>query len=167
MGALCSALQAGEIVIFDKAYVHFINLFNLQQRGVFWITRAKDNMAYKVRKRLQRGRRGNIVRDDLIKLSGVKARAGYPELLRRVEAEVQINGKTVVMVFITNNVEWAASWPHSFKRLFTLIRGVVWDRFNLFDILEFYGTVGGKWRMRADPENAYLSGWEPKFYETA
>jgi hypothetical protein len=225
MGALCSALRAGEIVIFDKAYVHFLNLFNLHQRGVFWITRAKENMAYKVHKRLQRGRRGSILRDDLIKLSGAKARAGYPEVLRRVEAEVQINGKTVVMVFITNNLEWAASsicdlyasrwaietffkeikqtlkicdflgysknaiqwqlwaalllylllrfhawagkWPHSFKRLFTLVRGVVWDRFNLFEIIEFYGTAGGKWRMRADPGNAYLPGWDPGFYGTA
>ena len=44
--ALCEGLQAGEIAVFDKAYVHFANLFNLTERGIFWVTRAKDNMSY-------------------------------------------------------------------------------------------------------------------------
>ena len=52
-----------------------------------------------------------------------------------------------------------SEWPHSFTRLFTLIRGVLWDRFCLHELLAFYGTAGGRWRMRARPEQAFLPGF--------
>jgi len=107
--ALCAHLQDGEIALFDKAYVNFTHLFDLAVRGVFWVTRAKGNMAYVVRKKLLRKPEGKILRDDLILLKTAKSRSQYPELLRRVEMIVTIDGKEVVMVFITNNTEWAAS----------------------------------------------------------
>ncbi|MCJ8336216.1 MAG: transposase, partial [Epibacterium sp.] len=62
---------------------------------------------------------------------------------------------------------WSSQWPHSFARVFTMIRGVVWDRFNLHDILAFYGTAGGKWRMRVQPQAAYLPGEDWSAYGTA
>ena len=43
---LCADLQSGEIALFDKRYVDFGHLGDLDRRGVFWVTRAKDNMAY-------------------------------------------------------------------------------------------------------------------------
>jgi hypothetical protein len=107
--ALCANLQDGEIALFDKAYINFTHLFDLTVRGVFWVTRAKDNMAYVVRKKLLRKPAGRILRDDLILLKTAKSRSQYPVLLRRVEMIVTIDGKEVVMVFITNNTEWAAS----------------------------------------------------------
>jgi len=107
--ALCAALQEGEIALFDKAYINFTHLYNLDQRGVFWVTRAKDNMAYTVRKKLLPKPKGNILRDDLILLKTPKSKEQYPVLLRRVEMIVTVDGKEVVMVFITNNTEWAAS----------------------------------------------------------
>ncbi|MEI7533235.1 MAG: transposase [Verrucomicrobiae bacterium] len=36
---LCARVQAGEIVIFDKAYAAFAHLADLSQREVFWVTR--------------------------------------------------------------------------------------------------------------------------------
>jgi hypothetical protein len=44
--------RAGEIVIFDKAYLDFAHPLDLFQRGVFWVTRAKENMACEVLKAL-------------------------------------------------------------------------------------------------------------------
>ena len=41
---LCAGLQEGEIALFDKAYINFKHLYALTRRGVFWGTRAKDNM---------------------------------------------------------------------------------------------------------------------------
>jgi hypothetical protein len=219
MIALCAGLQAGEIAVFDKAYVHFAHLYQLDQRGIFWVTRAKDNLAFRVVKKRIKAREGSILRDDEITLTVAASRVQYPQRLRRIEAEVEINGETSVMVFITNNLEWAASsicdlyksrwaievffkqikqtlkvcdflghskqairwqlwtalllyvllrfqawtsqWTHSFTRLFALIRGVLWDRFDLPDTLRFYGTADGKWRMRATPETAYLPGLAP------
>jgi len=37
MMALCAGLVAGEIAVFDKAYVHSKHLFPLTGRGVFWV----------------------------------------------------------------------------------------------------------------------------------
>jgi hypothetical protein len=45
---LCAGVKRGEIVLFDKGYVDFGHLRDLDQRGVSWVTRAKDNMAYEV-----------------------------------------------------------------------------------------------------------------------
>lgn len=59
------------------------------------------------RKRLRRSR-GPILRDDEITLTVPSSRKQYPKRLRRIEAEVEIKGEIVVMVFITNNFDWAA-----------------------------------------------------------
>ena len=107
MVSLCAGLQAGEIVVFDKAYVHFEHLFSLAQRGIFWISRAKDNMAYRVCRKRIRKREGNILRDDEVTPTVSKSRAQYPQRLRRIEAQVEINGKVETMVFITNNLLWS------------------------------------------------------------
>ena len=44
---LCANMKPREIVVFDKAYVDFVHLFRLDQREIFWVIRAKDNMHYK------------------------------------------------------------------------------------------------------------------------
>lgn len=104
---LCAGVRAGEIVIFDKAYVDFAHLADLAMRGVFWVTRAKDNLRCRVVRRFQHGRHENILRDDLIRLTG-PARKAYPVGLRRVVALVEVDGQLREMVFLTNHLEWSA-----------------------------------------------------------
>ncbi len=41
-------MKAGEVVVFDKAYVDFKHLKTLASRGVSWVTRSKENMLYEV-----------------------------------------------------------------------------------------------------------------------
>jgi len=225
MGALIAGLKEAEIAVFDKAYVVFDHFFSMTKRGVFWVTRAKDNRAYQTCKKRIAKRQGNILRDEEILLTNDGSRSAYPEKMRLVEAELEIEGKKVRMTFLTNNFDWAASsvcdlyrsrwgietffkqikqtlkvcdflghskhtirwqlwsafllyvllrflawqssWSHSFTRIFTLIRGVLWDRFDLRELLDFYGTAGGKWRMRAQPQTLYLPGFEAFFCGTA
>ena len=104
---LCSDIKAGEIVVFDKAYVDFVHLNRLNQREVFWVTRAKDNMQYKTVKENKVS--GKVLRDEVITLTITKTHSQYPENLRLVEALVEIKGKEKVFTFITNNFNWAAS----------------------------------------------------------
>ena len=104
---LCAGVRAGEIVIFDKAYVDFAHLADLAMREVFWVTRAKDNLCCRVKRKLQSGVQGNILRDDVIRLTG-PARKAYPVELRRVVAEVEVDGQMRTMTFLTNNLEWSA-----------------------------------------------------------
>ena len=106
---VCAGVKDGEIVIFDKAYVDFDHLFSLAMGGVWWVTRAKDNMKYKVRRRLQKGAQGRILRDDEIVLTTAQSRDRYPASLRRVVALVEVDGQEVEMVFLTNNLKWSAS----------------------------------------------------------
>ncbi len=199
-----------------KAYVDFPHLLDLARRGVFWVTRAKDNMKYRVRKRRKRGDR-KILRDDLIVLTSAKSKKTYPEVMRRVVALVEVEGKEVEMVFLTNNLEWSArsvadlyrsrwsievffkqikqtlqlsdflghsvnairwqvwtallvylllrylafvsDWSHSFNRLFTAIRSVLWRKLDLRALLERYGTASGSFRMLGTPQEAYLPGF--------
>ncbi len=41
---VCAGIQAGEIVIFDRAYVDYEHLADLERRQVLWVTRAKENL---------------------------------------------------------------------------------------------------------------------------
>ena len=104
---LCAGVRAGEIVIFDKAYVWFAHLFALTGRGVFWVTRAKDNLDCRMHRRLQRKPKGHILRDDLIVLNGKVSCGHYPQILRRVVALVSQDGEWVEMTFLTNHLEWS------------------------------------------------------------
>ena len=46
---LCADLQSGEIALFDKGYVDFGHLRDLDERGAFWgDALAKENMVYEV-----------------------------------------------------------------------------------------------------------------------
>jgi hypothetical protein len=217
---LCACLEAGEIAIFDKAYIVWAFLFDLTKHEIFWVTRAKDNMDYEIVGQ-HAAPKGRIIRDERIRLRGDKASQDYPNEFRLVESDVMVNKEMRRMTFITNNFEWAASsicelyksrwaielffkqikqtlqvadflgynenavrwqvwiallayilirflghvsaWGHSFNRLFTLLRGILWSRLDVMDTLKFCGTACGTSRMRAAPENAYLpglaSGW--------
>jgi hypothetical protein len=105
---LCNQLRDGEIVVFDKAYVDFRHLFELMQRGILWVTRAKTNMAYTIIKELETTNK-SIVRDAIIKLTGVKSCNDYPETFRLITADVIRDGKIVRMEFITDTFDLAAT----------------------------------------------------------
>lgn len=214
---VCASLQKGEIVVFDKAYVDFTHLHELTERGVYWVTRAKDNMRYHVVKRLKRTGNQRILRDEIIELENFYAQASYPAQLRLVVAMVEINGEDKELIFLTNHFAWSAwtvtelyrcrwdievffkeikqtlqlsdflghnanavqwqmwmgllvhlllrylaflsQWGHSFTRLFTVIRAVLWRYFNLIDLLDSYGTAKPPGRICGCPEQAYLPGF--------
>ena len=110
---LCSVLESGEIAIFDRAYIKFSFLYDLNERGIYWVGRSKRNMVYKTVGQHTEPK-GNIKRDEYIILCGPKVR-DYPERLRLVEADVEINGKRRRMTFISNNFKWS---PNSIAALY-------------------------------------------------
>jgi hypothetical protein len=81
---LCADLKSGEIALFDKGYVDFAHLRDLDERGVFWVTRAKENMAYEVFKKMPASKDPKILRDEVVVLSQPNKPA--PEWMRRVVA---------------------------------------------------------------------------------
>jgi hypothetical protein len=213
---LCAALQEGEIAVFDKAYLDFEHLYELTVRGVFWVSRAKDNLQYRVMEQLQTTDNPRILRDEIIELTVYYSQQAYPQRLRRVVALVEVDGQDVELVFLTNHFTWSAwtvaelyrcrwdievffkeikqtlqladflghsanavrwqiwmgllthlllrylaylhSWGHSFTRLFTVVRAVLWRRWHLGELLDDYGTAKPPGRICGTPEQAYLPG---------
>lgn len=101
---LCAGISEGEIAIFDKAYIDFDHLGDLHRRGIWWVSRAKENLSYDVECRLPT-RDPRIVKDEVIVLRHPSN--GAPEYMRRVVAIVEIDGQKREMVFLTNNLDWS------------------------------------------------------------
>ena len=214
---VCAGLEDGEITIFDKAYIDFSHLFELTERGIYWVSRAKDNLKYRVVERLKTTDNPRILRDEIIELTVFKSRQAYHDRLRRIVAIVEIDGKDEEVVFLANHFEWSAwtvaelyrsrwdievffkeikqtlqladflghnanavrwqiwigllvhlilrylahlsSWAHSFTRLFTVLRAVLWRYLYLDDLLNSYGTAKPPGRICGAPELAYLPGF--------
>lgn len=97
---LCAPVKSGEIVIFDKGYLDFKHLKDLSERGVFWVSRAKDNMVYDLLEQRPTTRE-KILADEII-----MTRDGLH--CRRIRALVEVEGKEREMVFLTNNFDWSA-----------------------------------------------------------
>ena len=102
---LCAGINRGEIVIFDKGYIDFDHLLDLAERGVNWVTRAKENMQYEVVSNLPVAGHPKILADEIITLKDAKKSA--PELMRRVVALVEVDGQERQMVFLTNELTWS------------------------------------------------------------
>ena len=214
---LCAGLREGEIAIFDKAYTDYWHFWELTQRGVWWVTRAKGGFAHKVVRTLKTTSHPRILRDELIRLSVPISQKAYPGLLRRVVARVEVDGQERDLEFLSNNLQWSAwtiaelyrcrwqieiffkeikqtlqlsdflghsenavrwqvwigllvhlllrylawihQWSHSFTRLFTIVRAVLWRRWSLTELLRCYGTAGGSIRLLSRPEQVYLPGF--------
>lgn len=107
--ALCAGLNPGEIVLFDRGYHQLAHFWELTQRRVCFVTRPKENLSLKVVRRLPRGSDARILRDDVVVSHGRWSGHDYPGQLRQVTARVSVDGQEVVMVFLTNNLKWAAS----------------------------------------------------------
>lgn len=99
---LCAGLKPGEIVVFDRAYVDREHLAGLSTREVVWVTRWKEGMVCDVLESKPVPEGGKILADDWVALSnGLSA--------RRIRALVEVDGKEREMIFLTNQLEWAAS----------------------------------------------------------
>ena len=66
-------------------------IYDLARRGVYWVTRAKDNMAFHVCKKLQRRPRGKVLRDDYVDdfdepVNQNRGGSGWSEAVEQVEA---------------------------------------------------------------------------------
>ncbi len=49
-----------------------------------------------------------------------------------------------------------SNWPHSFTRLFGMVRCSLWSRINLLETLRRYGTARGHFTRHGDNRGKYL-----------
>ena len=104
--ALTAGFKAGDILLADRGYVDFGFLFGLEVRRAFFVTRQRGPLKYEVKE----GREvsGDVISDEVIVLTGDETREKYTKPLRRIFAVVELNGRKHDMVFLTNNLDWAA-----------------------------------------------------------
>ena len=97
----------GTIVVDDRGYNDYRLFGTWTSNGVYFVTRMKDNALYKVVETKVIPQNRNILKDEIILLTGVKAeeKCSYP--LRRVE--VYDSEKEQTLVFLTNNLKLVAS----------------------------------------------------------
>ena len=100
-------LLPDSIVSFDRAYVDFKWLYTLDQRKVWFVTRSKSTMQYRIIGQHQPITNNQVTRDDKIELVIEKSRANYPKAFRLVYYTDPVTGKNYE--FITNNMKLAAS----------------------------------------------------------
>jgi uncharacterized membrane protein (DUF2068 family) len=59
-------------------------------------------------------------------------------------------------------ISYTGQWKGSFSRLFTLLRGVIFSRLEMYNVMETcYGTARGSPRIVSAPHQAYLPGFDP------
>ena len=102
-------LPSGSVVVMDKAYVDFKWLNVLDSTGVFFVTRAKQNMQYRVlvSHKIKREDKSWLLEVKDVELTGFYPQRYYPDTLRLVRIWDEEN--QAELTFLTNNLSWTAS----------------------------------------------------------
>jgi hypothetical protein len=98
---------AGTVVVDDRGYNDYRLFSYWSDSGVYFVTRMKDNARFEVVEEREVPQNRGIVRDQIIRLSGIGAEDKCAHLLRRVEATREDTGET--LVFVTNHHKLGAS----------------------------------------------------------
>lgn len=91
-------LNAGSIVAIDRGYNDYALFGKWTDRGVFFVTRLKDNAAYAVVESAMGPLPHNILADDLIRFTGVEAVKDCPHPVRRVVVWDPVNQREIVLL---------------------------------------------------------------------
>ncbi len=90
-------LNAESIVAMDRGYNDYALFGKWTERGVFFVTRLKENAAYEVLESAKGPPPRNILADELIRFSGPQAVKDCPHLLRRVVVWDAVNEREIVL----------------------------------------------------------------------
>jgi hypothetical protein len=90
----------GTIVVYDRGYNDYLLFGQWTEQGIYFVTRMKDNAVFDVLEEKPIPLHRNILKDQVVRLTGLKAEERCPHLLRRVE--VYDAEKDTTFVFLTN-----------------------------------------------------------------
>lgn len=95
-------LNKGSIVAFDRAYNDYTLFGQWTENEVFFVTRLKDNAVYEVVEDYDIPLNRSILSDQLIRLTGPKAKEKCPYLLRKIIVWDKENDREIVL--LTNHL---------------------------------------------------------------
>lgn len=135
---LCKNVEKGSILAFDRGYIDFKWFYELTMSEMFFITRAKKNIKYKVVKRNSKNTKKGIKIDHIIKLTGYYKKKDYPGELRLIKYRNSEDGK--VYTYLTNHFDLSASTiAKCYKERWQIELFFKWVKQNL-KIKSFIGT---------------------------
>jgi DDE family transposase/uncharacterized protein DUF4372 len=97
----------GSILAIDRGYVDYEQFAQWTAAGIFFVTREKDNAAYRVIEKREVPDNRNIIKDQLIELTGYESIKKCPYTLRRVEVWDEENERIIVLW--TNHLTFGAT----------------------------------------------------------
>jgi len=108
-GAYEIPLLKGSVIVADRFYNDFSLLNVWDSNQIFFVVRHKDNIKFKTIKELElpENRHQNVLKDEIIELTGNKTKEKYPKKLRRVALWDEKNQQTIEV--ITNQMSWTAN----------------------------------------------------------
>ncbi len=101
------ALNPGSIVAMDRGYNDYALFGRWTMAEIYFVTRLKDNAAFEIDKDCELPANRGILADQIIRLTGIKAQADCPCLLRRVVVWDAENEREIVL--LTNLLAFAAT----------------------------------------------------------
>jgi len=107
-GAYNIPLEKGSVIVADRYYNDFPMLNVWDSKGVFFVIRHKDNLAFSSieERELPTTTAQHVLKNEEIELTNPQSKAKYPKRLRRVAVWDEENRQTIEL--ITNNFAWAA-----------------------------------------------------------
>ena len=100
-------LNQGSIVAMDRGYNDYSLFGRWTAREIYFVTRLKENAAYEVVEECSVPENRNIRSDQLIRLTGEKARMDCPCLLRRLTVWDPANEREIVL--LTNHLAFGST----------------------------------------------------------
>ena len=132
------SFDRGDLLIMDRAYIDYAWLYGLHRRGLWFVTRLKSNACYEVVEDRQITAPGQLLAEQIIRLTSVRGQAAYPEYLRRVHYRDPETAKEYV--FLTSRLDLSTLEVAAlYKRRWQIELFFKWIKQNL-KIKAFFGT---------------------------
>lgn len=90
--------MAGSIYIMDRGYLDFERLYSLHKAGGRFVIRARKNLQFYRRSSAPVDRQSDLLCDQVIRLTGIKPKTRYPQVLRRVHLIDKEHGQDIVLL---------------------------------------------------------------------
>ena len=100
-------LAPGSIIVFDRAYTDFGLFQYWNEQGVYFVTRAKSNIQYRILERREKREGSGVSADWEIEMTGFYTKQDCPAYLRLIKYKDEETGKE--LEFLTNNMDFVAT----------------------------------------------------------
>jgi hypothetical protein len=146
------ALNPGSIVAMDRGYTDYALFGRWTMADIYFVTRLKDNAAYEVLEEFPVPANRGILADQIIRLTGARAQADCPCLLRRVVVWDADNQREIVL--LTNLLTFGA----------TTIAAIYKERWQIG--VSRQGHIVQSVKDRPRPKDSGLVAWEASWRES-